>query len=151
MNDINNITFSGRLIKEIEIFQTKSEYAVISLSVANNYSEKQNNEWVEKTNFFNCKIFCKGKQFDYYNNNLRKGLLVTISGSTKTETWQQDGQNRSKQIIMCDKIIFASEPIQNNKSNRPQQQSQEIPDPWGDSTPNNKSYKQQQDDDDIPF
>ena len=154
MNDICKINITGRLIKDIEVFQTQSEYAVVSFTVANNYSEKVNNQWVEKANFFNCKAFCKGNQFDYYNNNLRKGLLVSIDGTIKTETWEKDGQKHSKIVVNCDKIIFDAGKQEQSNNQQPtktyQSQQNGIPDPWADSAPG-KSYKQQQNDDDIPF
>lgn len=129
MNDINSIIISGRVTKDIEVFQTKSEYSIISISVANNYSEKENDEWKEKTNFFMCKTICKGKQLEYYSDNLKKGSLVSISGTIKQENWSdRDGSNRSRFVLMCDKIITHT---QNTKKPEPQKV---LNDPWEDET-----------------
>ena len=88
-------------------------------------------------------------------------MLVSIDGNIKTESWEKEGQKHSKQVVNCEKIVFASENNNNQQSNQYQKNkhsNKEINNihnlfqTHGESqAQNNKSFAQQQNDDDIPF
>lgn len=92
MRDINTFTVTGRLTRDVELKYTNSGIPVSRFSIANNYSKKQGEQWVEETNFFDCVLFGKIAE----KLQMAKGTAVTVSGEVRQNRWEQDGQKRSK-------------------------------------------------------
>lgn len=80
--DVNNLTISGRLVRDPE---RKAEKMVV-FSIANSRGFGDYN----KTSFFNCKVF--GKTADFCQEYLSKGDEVAIIGELNQEKWEKDGK-----------------------------------------------------------
>lgn len=105
MKDISIVVFNGRLVKDIEIKQFDN--ASIGLfTVAKTRSVKKQDQWIEETDFIDCKKWNPGKLADY----LKKGQQVSISGDIVQESWEKDGQKRSRLIIQVDNIQLLQRP-----------------------------------------
>ncbi len=97
MRDINIIAMTGRLTRDPELKYTAGGTAILSFSLAVNYSKKQDDRWVEETSFFDCNYF--GKAAEAVKQYIPKGQMVAIEGELRQERWEKDGQARSKVVI----------------------------------------------------
>jgi len=90
MADINNVTVIGRLVSTPDLKYTKTGTAMLRLSIANNtgFGDKQ------YTNFIDCTYWGKGAEA--VSKYLAKGKQIAIQGELRQNTWEQDGQKRSK-------------------------------------------------------
>jgi single-strand DNA-binding protein len=88
---------TGRLGKEPEIVSPNgSEYSVIKFSVANNDESKKTAEgqYENVTNWFDVEYWTKKPQ--PWLQKLAKGVEVCLECTIKQDTWEKDGQKRSK-------------------------------------------------------
>ncbi len=108
-SNINNVTVSGNLTKDLEVRATPSGYPIGSCSVAVN-ERRKNSEgaYEDYANYFDFTIL--GERAQKLAQFLTKGTKVTICGSLKQRRWQdkQTGQNRSAVEILVDDLEFMS-------------------------------------------
>jgi len=140
-NDLNNVTLSGRLVKDIETRQAgQTQVGNFALAVGYKYGDK------DETNFINCTAF--GKTAEFLANYTGKGKRISIVGRIKQDTWEdQNGNKKSALGVVCNTvhIIDWKENGQSGQANQQNQQNnsgyQNVP--VGDNNPFL--------DDDIPF
>lgn len=106
--DINNIVLTGRLTRDIEVKATHSGTPIGNLGLA--YSGIRKNggtgEYEEVSNFIDCVLI--GSRAQALAKYLTKGTKVTVSGELRYQSWEKDGQKRSKHEILIDRIQFMS-------------------------------------------
>lgn len=137
MSDLNTVTIIGRLTKDAEIKHTNSGTIVANLSIASNTRIKQNNEWVDKPNFFDATGF--GARYERLAEYLTKGKRVGITGRLDYQSWETDqGAKRSRIGIIINDINLLGTKESNTTS-----ASQHLADSFGGSA--------QQTDDGFPF
>jgi len=138
--NVNHITISGRVTREVELRYTPSGAAVASVSIAYDNSYKKNGEWIKEANFTDVVVWNdKAEQCAKY---LSKGSAILVEGSLKTETYQtKDNQNRKVTKIVAFKVHFL-EWNEKTASNSKQNNNFE-----------NTSYESSNDvtEDDVPF
>lgn len=107
---INRVNLTGNLTRDIEIRHTAAGLPVGSFSVAVNDRRKnqQTGEWEDHPNFIDCTLF--GTRAENIARIIGKGSKVAIEGKLRHETWEKDGQRRSKVSVMVDDIEFMSRP-----------------------------------------
>lgn len=95
-----NITvLEGRLTKDPEIRSTSTGKKVCTFTVANDKMGKDNG-----TNFIDCVAWEKrGETIGQY---FFKGSRIIITGRLDQQTWEKDGQKRSKLIVIVDNFSF---------------------------------------------
>jgi len=99
-DDINTATVTGRVVRDAELKYTNTGTAVVTFSVANNYSRKRGDEWTDEVNYFDAVMF--GKRGESVHGYLTKGQQVAVSGEMRQERWEKDGQKRSKVVLHVD-------------------------------------------------
>ena len=99
---INLVIVTGNLTREPELRNTQSGFSVLNFSIAVNENKKVNGEWQSTPNFFDCVML--GERAETWAKKLSKGCGVTIQGHLKQQTWERDGQKRSKVEINVDKV-----------------------------------------------
>ena len=116
---VNNVSILGNLTRDPELRFTPNGTPVASFGIAVNrrYQNKQSNEWVEDTSFFNVSVWFK--LAENCAESLSKGDRVLISGRLNQRSWEgKDGQNRSVVEIVADVVApsleFASCKIERN-------------------------------------
>lgn len=103
MSDFNNVTISGRLTRDAELRYTFASTPVMAFGLASNKSWRgKSGEWEEKTAFVDCNLF--GKRAENLQERMVKGAYVCVTGSLSYESWERDGQRRSKLSILVDGI-----------------------------------------------
>jgi single-strand DNA-binding protein len=63
---------------------------------------KRNDEWVEETTFVDVTLW--GRTAEVAVEFLTKGSPVLIEGRLRYETWEKDGQKRSKHKVVCSRM-----------------------------------------------
>ena len=101
-SDLNSVALVGRLTRDAELKYTNSGLQICRLSIANNYRRKQNEQWIEETNFFDC--FMMGRRAEAVHKYLTKGTQVAIDGALRFSKWETDGQTRSKVEVMINDL-----------------------------------------------
>lgn len=74
------------------------------MSVAVNGRRKDGNEWVDDVNFFDLVAF--GAQGENCAKYLQKGSPVIVDGRLDWQSWEKDGQKRSKVQVIAQQVQF---------------------------------------------
>lgn len=102
--DTNATIITGRLTKDPELKSTNSGTYFCRFSVANNYSVKQGDQWVEKANFFD--VVAWGKQAETIHKYVQKGQKLLIEGALRWSSWEHEGKKHSKVEILLERFEF---------------------------------------------
>ena len=100
--DINSVTIIGRLTRDIELKSTSGGLTIGKASIAINRRVKRGGEWVEEGNFFDVVMF--GKTAENIAKYAGKGKQIGITGELEQQRWEQDGQQRSKIVIIANTV-----------------------------------------------
>ena len=73
--------------------------AKIGLVCSEKYKEQETSAFYEAV--------CFGKQAEIIGQYMEKGSLIYINGKLKLEQWEQEGQKRSKHVIIIESFEFA--------------------------------------------
>ncbi len=94
--DANHVTVVGNLTRDPELRFTPNGTPVAGFGVAVNrrYQNKQTNEWVEDTSFFNVTVWFK--LAENCAESLSKGDRVLVDGRLEQRRWEtKEGDKRS--------------------------------------------------------
>lgn len=115
MANLNKVMLIGRLTRdpEIRVFSNGGKVAKFGFAVNNRKKNMQSGQWEEEPVFLDVEAFNRGdfgKQADHVEQYLRKGKQVFIEGHLKLDQWTQDGQKRSRLLIVVDNFQFLDSP-----------------------------------------
>ena len=103
MKTKNHVCLIGRAGGDPIVKYTQSGVAILTVSVATNYKDKQGNERVD---WHNCKAF--DKTAELMKDLVRKGSLLNIEGSIRMGEYERDGVKiRTTEIAVQDFIILS--------------------------------------------
>ncbi|MEC9188714.1 MAG: single-stranded DNA-binding protein [Planctomycetota bacterium] len=102
MASYNRVVLVGNLTRDVDLRYTPSQTAVTDIGLAVNDRVKRNTEWVDETTFVDVTLW--GRQAEVANEYLSKGAPVLIEGRLKLDTWEQEGQKRSKLRVVGEKM-----------------------------------------------
>ncbi len=103
MASFNRVILVGNLTRDIEMKYLQSGTAVTEVGLAVNSKRKnQAGEWIEETVFVDVTLW--GRQAEVASEYLGKGSSVLIEGRLKLDTWETDGQKRSKLRVVGEKM-----------------------------------------------
>jgi single-strand DNA-binding protein len=103
MAAFNRVILMGNITTEIELRSTQGGTAVCDVSLAvNDRRKNQAGEWVEDTTFVDVTLW--GRTAEVAAEYLGKGSPVLIEGRLKLETWESDGQKRSKLKVVGERM-----------------------------------------------
>lgn len=95
MASFNRVILMGNLTREPEVKYLQSGTAVAELGLAINDKRKdKNGQWIEETTFVDVTLW--GRTAEVAGEYGAKGQQVLIEGRLKLDTWETDGQKRSK-------------------------------------------------------
>lgn len=100
MASYNRVILVGNLTRDPEIRHIPSGTAVSEIGLAVNDRVKKNNEWVDEATFVDVTLW--GRDAEVVNEYLSKGSQILIEGRLKLDTWEKDGQKRSKLKVICE-------------------------------------------------
>lgn len=126
MPSFNQVTLVGHVTRDIEVRYLQSGTAVCDMGLAINERVKRGDEWIDEAVFVDVTLF--GKQAEVAGQYLSKGSPILIAGRLKYETWEKDGQKRSKLKVVAEKLQMLGVKPRNEENQerpeRPQEQSQ---------------------------
>jgi single-strand DNA-binding protein len=103
MASFNRVILIGNLTRDIELRYLPSQMAVADIGLAVNDRRKNaNGEWIEETTFVDVTVW--GRTAEVMSEYLSKGSPVFIEGRLKLDSWEQDGQKRSKLKVVCERM-----------------------------------------------
>ena len=101
---MNRVIITGNLTRDIELRHVNSGTAVADFSVAVDDKVKKGNDWVQETSFFDITAF--GNTAEAAEKYTEKGSPLLIEGRLKQETWESDGQKRSRVKVIAERVEF---------------------------------------------
>ena len=105
MPNWNKVQLMGHLTRDIELRATQGGTAVANLGLAVNHKWKdKSGEKREEVSFFDCEAW--GSTAETLARYLGKGDPVFIDGRLKQDTWEADGQKRSKIKVVIESFQF---------------------------------------------
>ncbi len=102
MASFNRVILVGNLTRDIELRHIPSGTAVADVGMAVNERIKRNEQWVDEVNYFDITLW--GRTAEIAAMYLSKGSSILVEGRLKQDTWEQDGQKRSKVKIIGEKM-----------------------------------------------
>ena len=103
MASFNRVILMGNVTRDIELKYTQSQLAVTELGVAVNDKRKNaKGEWVEETTFVDVTLW--GRTAEIAGEYLGKGSSVLVEGRLKLDSWEKDGQKRSKLRVVAENM-----------------------------------------------
>ena len=97
MASFNSTTLVGRLTKDPELKTTNSGKSVCPFTIAVDKGYGR-----EGTNFIDCESW--NKTAEYIGKYLKKGSLALVDGRLDQQVWEQNGQKRSKIVVVVNSI-----------------------------------------------
>lgn len=106
MANLNKVMLIGRLTRDPESRSTSSGQTVVQLGVAVNrtYTRRDSGEKVEETAFVDVEAW--GRTGETIARYLKRGRQIFIEGRLKFDSWEKDGQRRSKLSVVCENFQF---------------------------------------------
>ncbi len=101
---MNNVCISGRLTRDPELKYLQSGMAVAKVTIAFDTSYKKGDEWINDPNFLDCTLW-KDKA-ESFCSRMTKGKEICFEGSLKMESWEKDGQKRSKMGLTVNRVHY---------------------------------------------
>lgn len=156
-SDLNNINIVGRLTKDAELKFTNSGFQITTMSLASNRSVKKQDQWIEEASFFDLKLL--GNRGESLAQYLTKGTQLAVNGEIVQERWEQEGQKRSKIVIMVNNIqLLGGNKDNSNGGNQSSYQKPQQNNSYQNNKPSHENYPKNNDpsnghdfSDDIPF
>ena len=103
MASYNRVVLVGNLTRDPELKYIPSGTAVAEIGLAINDRRKNpQGEWVEETTFVDVTLWARTAEVA--GEYLSKGSSVLIEGRLKFDTWETDGQKRSKLRVVGEKM-----------------------------------------------
>jgi single-strand DNA-binding protein len=103
MASFNRVILLGNLTRDVEVRYLQSGTAVADIGMAVNDRRKgQNGEWIEETTFVDVTLW--GRTAEVAGEYLSKGSPLLVEGRLKYDTWEKDGQKRSKLSVVCERM-----------------------------------------------
>ena len=106
MANLNRVLLIGRLTRDPESRSTGSGSTVVSFGMAVNrvYMRRDSGEKVEETCFVDCEAW--GRQGETIARYMSKGRQLFVEGRLKFDSWERDGQRRSKLSVVVENFQF---------------------------------------------
>lgn len=115
MPSFNKVILMGNVTRDIELRTTAGGQKVANLGLAVNETWIKEGQRNESTLFVD--VTCWGRDAEIAAEYLKKGSPVLIEGRLKLDTWEQDGNRRSKLTVTCERLkLIQSRAAQSNGS-----------------------------------
>lgn len=104
MANINTVAVSGNVTRDPEMrtFESGTEKASFGLAYNRSRKNADGDGYIEETSFFDVEVF--GNFAGLVGKKLRKGDAATVLGRLEQQSWETDGQKRSKVVIIAQQI-----------------------------------------------
>ena len=104
MSSFNKVILMGNLTRDPELSFLPSQTAVVEFGLAVNRKWVKDGEKKEDVCFVDCRTY--GKQAEVFKKYMAKGKPVLVEGRLQLDTWEKDGQKRSKHRVIVERFQF---------------------------------------------
>ena len=120
MASFNRVVLLGNLTRDPELRYIQSGMAVTDIGLAVNDRRKgPSGDWIEEVTFVDVTVW--GRNAEIASEFLTKGAPVLIEGRLKLDSWEKDGQKRTKLKVVCEQLrLVGSKGGQGGGGERPQ-------------------------------
>ena len=102
MPSFNRVILVGNLTRDPELRYLADGTAVSDVRLAVNNRVKRDDEWVDEPTFVDVTLWRRTAEVAH--EYLSKGAPILIEGSLKLDSWEKDGQKRSKLKVVCNRM-----------------------------------------------
>ena len=102
MATFNRVILLGNLTKDPELRYLAKKTAVCDVRLAVNERVKRDGEWVDEATFVDVTLW--GRTAEVANEFLKKGSPVLIEGRLKLDSWESNGEKRSKIKVIAERM-----------------------------------------------
>lgn len=102
MASYNRVILVGNLTRDVELRYIPSGTAVAEIGLAVNDRVKKGDEWIDETTFVDVTLWARTAETAQQYTS--KGSTILVEGRLKLDTWEKDGQKRSKLRVIADKM-----------------------------------------------
>ncbi|NQT38927.1 MAG: single-stranded DNA-binding protein [Planctomycetes bacterium] len=107
MASFNRVILVGNLTRDPDLRYIPSGTAVTDVGLAVNDKRKNSDgQWVEETTFVDVTLW--GRTAEVASEYLSKGSSVLVEGRLKLDTWEKEGQKRSKLKVIGERMQMLS-------------------------------------------
>jgi len=107
MASFNRVILVGNLTRDIELKYTPGGTGVTDIGMAVNDRRKNSSgKWVDEVTFVDVTLW--GRTAEVASEYLSKGAPILVEGRLKLDTWETDGQKRSKLRVVCERMQMLS-------------------------------------------
>jgi single-strand DNA-binding protein len=105
MANLNKVMLMGNMTRDPQLSYLPSQTPVVEfgLAVSRRY-KKQDGSQGEEVCFVDCQMF--GKRAEVVNQYFKKGEPIFVEGRLKFDSWEKDGQKRSKLRVFVENFEF---------------------------------------------
>lgn len=107
---MNSVVMLGNLVRDVETRVTKSGTNVAGFTVGDSYKRKVGDKWEAKASFIACKAF--GKTAENIAKYFAKGSKILVRGKLDQETWEKDGKQNTRLVVLVDEWAFCEKPTE---------------------------------------
>ena len=105
MANFNKVMLMGNLTRDPQLSYLPSQTPVVEFGLAVNRTWKdKDGEKREETCFVDCRTY--GKPAEILKQYMAKGRPLFVEGRLQYQTWEKDGQKRSKHVVIVDNFQF---------------------------------------------
>lgn len=109
MSDVNVVVLTGGLTRDPELGALPSGTEVLNFSVGfSSPARGADGAYAERSNYADCAVF--GARARSLAQILRKGMRVTVQGRLRFESWEKDGERRSRLSVVADEVSLPPRP-----------------------------------------
>ncbi len=103
MASYNRVILVGNLTRDPQVRYIPSGTAVCDIGLAvNDRVKTAAGEWVDQVTFIDVTLWARTAEVA--SEYLSKGSPVLIEGRLKLDTWEKDGEKKSKLRVVCDRM-----------------------------------------------
>jgi len=104
MSSENVVSLTGNLTRDPELKFVSSGQALVKFGLAVNrrWQNRQTQEWEEATSFFDVTAW--GDLAQNVAQSLAKGSRVMVAGRLEQQSWETDGEKKSKISVIADEV-----------------------------------------------
>lgn len=115
MASFNRVILVGNLTRDPEVRYTPNGTAVCDIGLAVNERRKSaTGEWVEEVVYVDVTLW--GRTAEVAGEYLTKGAPVLIEGRLRLDTWEKEGEKRSKLRVVADRMQMLGSRQANNSA-----------------------------------